>query len=163
MDADTQRLVEKAGLRFEADGLPRTAGRILGYLMLSSEPKSLDDIAAELRVSKAGVSTNTRLLERSGGVVREIRPGDRRDYLRIAEDLHIRMLDHWLAHLREITRLLHAAQQERLPEDEVVQERFETLSLFFDHMLEEIEGASERWMRDHERERAAGVSLASKS
>jgi len=163
MDADTQRLVEKAGLRFEADGLPRTAGRILGYLMLSSEPKSLDDIAAELRVSKAGVSTNTRLLERSGGVVREIRPGDRRDYLRIAEDLHIRMLDHWLAHLREITRLLHAAQQERLPEDEVVQERFETLSLFFDHMLEEIEGASERWMRDHERERAAVVSLASKS
>ncbi len=163
MDADTQRLVEKAGLRFEADGLPRTAGRILGYLMLSSEPKSLDEIAAELQVSKAGVSTNTRLLERSGGLVREIRPGDRRDYLRIAEDLHIRMLDHWLAHLREITRLLHGALAERLPEDKVVLERFETLSLFFDHMLEEIEGASERWMRDHERARADAVSLATKS
>ncbi len=163
MDADTRRLVERAGLRFEADGLPRTAGRILGYLMLSPEAKSLDEIAAELQVSKAGVSTNTRLLERSGGLVRETRPGDRRDYVRIAEDLQIRMLDHWLAHFRELRSLLRGAMAEGLPDDEVVRDRIQTLAVFFDHMLEEIEGASARWMRDHERARAGAGSLASKS
>lgn len=162
MDSDTQRLVEKAGVRFEADGLPRTAGRILAYLMLSPEAKSLDEIAAELKVSKAGVSTNARLLEHTGGLVREARPGDRRDYLRIADDLQVRLLDHWLGHLRDATRLMHSAL-EQLPDDDVVRERFETLSVFFDHMLEEIEGASERWLRDHDRARGAVVSLASKS
>ncbi|HEX9106587.1 MAG TPA: hypothetical protein VF832_05155, partial [Longimicrobiales bacterium] len=64
---------------------------------------------------------------------------------------------------RLLRRRAGGAQQERLPDDEVVRERFETLSLFFDHMLEEIEGASERWTRDHELERAGAVSLASKS
>jgi DNA-binding MarR family transcriptional regulator len=163
MDADTQRLVERAGLRFENDGLPRTAGRILALLLLSPEARSLDEIAAELQVSKAGVSTNTRLLERSGGIVRETRPGDRRDYLRIAEDLQLRILDHWMEGAREMTRLLRAALQERLPGGAVVRERMETLSVFFDHMLEEIGGASERWMRDHERERALAGSLTSES
>ena len=47
----------------EADGLPRVAGRIFGTLLLAAEPRSLDDLASTLGVSKASISVNARLLQ----------------------------------------------------------------------------------------------------
>ena len=162
MDAVTQRWVEKAGLRFEADGLPRTAGRILAYLILSPGTRSLDELAAELQVSKASASTNTSLLQRLGVAERETRAGDRHDFFRLAEDLHVRILEHWLTGMRETRAVLGAALERTEPQDEAVKERVQTLWIFFDHMLEEIEGAGERWTRDHERTAAGADELASK-
>lgn len=66
MDTATAHFVESMGLTLESDGLPRIAGRIFGWLLVSEEAQSLDDLAAELRVSKGSVSTNTRLLEQRG-------------------------------------------------------------------------------------------------
>ena len=83
MDTRTAHFVERMGLALEADGLPRIAGRIFGLLLVSEEPRSLDELAAELRVSKASVSTNARLLEHRGVLEQVSRPADRRDYYRI--------------------------------------------------------------------------------
>lgn len=162
MDPVTQRWVERAGLRFETDGLPRTAGRILAYLLLSPGARSLDELAADLQVSKASASTNTSLLERLGAIERETRAGDRRDFFRLRENLHVRMLEHWLTGMRDTRAVLEAALEQGELQDAAVQERLQTLWVFFDHMLEEIEGAGERWKRDHERERAGADSVASK-
>lgn len=162
MDAVTQRWVEKAGLRFEADGLPRTAGRILAYLILSPGTRSLDELAADLQISKASASSNTSLLERLGAVERETRAGDRHDFFRLAENLHVRILDHWLTGVRETREVLGAALDRAELQDDAVKERVQTLWVFFDHMLEEIEGAGERWVRDHERTGAGADELASK-
>ncbi len=162
MDAVTQRWVERAGLRFEADGLPRTAGRILAYLMLSPGARSLDELAADLQVSKAGASTNTSLLERLGAIERETRVGDRRDFFRLRDNLHVRIFEHWLTGVKDTRTVLGEALEDAPLLDEAVKERLQTLWVFFDHMLEEIEGAGERWMRDHERERAGADNLASK-
>lgn len=84
---------ERMGLLWEQDGLPRIAGRILGYLLVQPEPCSLDDLASGLGVSKASVSTDTRLLERLGFVQRVGRPADRRDYYQIADDMGARVLE----------------------------------------------------------------------
>ena len=65
MEETTTQLVERFGLRFEEDGLPRIAGRMLGLLMVSAEPRSLDELAEELQASKTSASTNARLLESS--------------------------------------------------------------------------------------------------
>ena len=161
MDAVTQHWVEKAGLRFEADGLPRTAGRVVAYLLLSPGARSLDELAADLQVSKASASANTSLLERLGAIDRETRAGDRRDFFRLGDNLQVRILDHWLAGMRNTRGVLAAVLEEGGPADPLVKQRIETLWVFFDHMVEEIEGAGERWIRDHERAGAEG--LASKS
>ena len=152
MEAETQRWLEKAGLRFEADGLPRTAGLILASLLLAPDARSLDELATLLRVSKGGVSTNARLLERMGAIERDFRSGDRRDYYRLKDDLHIRMLEHWLSSFRDMAGLLEGALKAGVTDDEVVRQRIVTLSVFFTHMLEEFEGAGERWHRDHAEE-----------
>lgn len=87
MDAKTAGFIERMALALEADGLPRIAGRIFGLLLVSEDCRSLDQLAAELHVSKASVSTNARLLEQRGVLERNSRPSDRRDYYRIPPDL----------------------------------------------------------------------------
>lgn len=44
-------------------GVPQTAARLYGYLLLRPEPASLDCIAAELEMSKSSASVAARLLE----------------------------------------------------------------------------------------------------
>lgn len=51
-------------------GLNSTAARLYAYLQLRSEPASLDEIAADLQVSKSNASTAARLLEDSGNARR---------------------------------------------------------------------------------------------
>ncbi|HEX7238759.1 MAG TPA: hypothetical protein VF263_00725 [Longimicrobiaceae bacterium] len=44
----TERLIERMGLHFEADGMPRIAGRMLGHLVVRPDPRSLDELAGDL-------------------------------------------------------------------------------------------------------------------
>src|SRR5688572_19081616 len=85
MNKERQRFIERAGMLWEEDGLPRIAGRIFALSLLSEDPLSLDEIAEQLGVSKASVSTDTRLLERMGFLERITKPGDRKDYYQSTE------------------------------------------------------------------------------
>ena len=58
-----ERFIEAMGLAHEEDRLPRIAGRLIGLLILSPDPVRFDHLAERLRVSRASISTNTRLLE----------------------------------------------------------------------------------------------------
>ncbi|MAM37009.1 MAG: hypothetical protein CL949_00555 [Erythrobacter sp.] len=44
-------------------GVPQTAARLYGYLLLSPEPVSLDRLASDLEISKSSASVAARLLE----------------------------------------------------------------------------------------------------
>ncbi len=44
-------------------GVPQTAARLYGYLLLSAEPVSLDRITSDLEISKSSASVAARLLE----------------------------------------------------------------------------------------------------
>src|SRR5262245_12635735 len=83
----TAAFVEQIAVILEAEGLPRVCGRLFALLIVSSEPVSLDDLADLLGVSKASVSINARTMEERGKIERVGRPGDRRDYYQIADDM----------------------------------------------------------------------------
>ncbi len=89
---DSADFIERMGLFWESEGLPRIAGRLFGLLFLQSGECSLDEMAESLGVSKASVSTDIRRLERMGFVERIGRPGDRRDYYSIARGVTARMV-----------------------------------------------------------------------
>ncbi len=84
MKPEIQTFIERLGLFLERLGMSRTAGRLLGLLLVSEEPLSLDDLARRLHVSKASVSTNARFCQQLGLVQRVGVPGDRRDYYEIS-------------------------------------------------------------------------------
>ena len=109
-----EQYVERMGLIWEAEGLPRIAGRILGFLALQDAPCTLDDIAGALRVSKASVSNDARRLEQLHLVERAGRPGDRRDYYQVAPDMPVRVVAQKLADLERLHAAMAAARD--LPE-----------------------------------------------
>jgi len=71
------KFVENMGLYFENQGVPRIGGRIMALLILAHKPLSAEDLASNLKVSRASVSTNVRLLMGSGIVEKISLPGDR--------------------------------------------------------------------------------------
>lgn len=135
---ETDTIVERMGRHFEAEGVPRIGGRLYGHLLLQSEPKSLDDLAEELRVSKTSVSTNARLLEGTRLVERVTKPGDRRDYYQAAPD-QTKTLEFRLEHLRELVRLLQDAQRVAPADDEIVQRRLSGMERFTGEAVDALE------------------------
>jgi len=77
---DLIRFIENMGMYFESQGVPRIGGRILGVLLLAHEPLSAEEIGKILKVSRASISTNIRLLTSSGLVERTSTLHDRTTY-----------------------------------------------------------------------------------
>lgn len=80
LEASRRKFIEAGGHTTQAFGLGRTIGQLFALLYLSPKPMCLDDIAKELGVSKASVSTTVRQLERWSAVHHVWVKGDRRDY-----------------------------------------------------------------------------------
>ncbi len=81
------RLVEAGGRASQDIGTGRISGQILVYLYLQEDECSLDDIAADLGLSKASVSIAVRKLEQLGLVRNVWKSGDKRKYYRSAENI----------------------------------------------------------------------------
>jgi DNA-binding transcriptional regulator GbsR (MarR family) len=70
--------VERMGLHFERMGVSRIGGRMLGLLIVSERPLALDDLARQLGVSRASVSTNLQVFGQLGFVEQVPVAGERR-------------------------------------------------------------------------------------
>jgi DNA-binding transcriptional regulator GbsR (MarR family) len=114
---DAVEFIEGMGRRFEEEGVPRIAGRMFGLMMVNEEPCSLDEMAEVLQVSKGSVSSNARLLEQWGVAERTTRPGDRRDYYQLADDMPVRMLERQIAQMEAMLAYLRRGQVLALHED----------------------------------------------
>jgi len=85
--AEEKRFVEEFGIVSEQTGLPRMAGRILGWLLIADPPhQSTGQLAEALMASKGSISTTTRLLIQMSFIERFSLPGVRHDYFRLRPD-----------------------------------------------------------------------------
>ncbi|CAN5797230.1 hypothetical protein BH23GEM6_BH23GEM6_02310 [soil metagenome] len=145
MHKAVEQFVGRMGMMLEADGMPRIAGRIFGFLLLNAEAYSLDELARQLRVSKASVSTNARLLEQLGIVERLAVPGDRRDYYRMGTDAWERMLRTAQRKWEVMRQTLREAEASLPQEMAVGRERLLQAELFHLLLEEESEQLIVRW------------------
>lgn len=60
MDAHAYNFIEKTGLLFERSGGSKTLGRVFGYLLISGQPRTLDEMVEDLLFSKATASLTVR-------------------------------------------------------------------------------------------------------
>lgn len=141
----TDAFVEQIAVLLEADGLPRVAGRIFGLLLVSAEPRSLDEIATHVGVSKASISINVRLLEEKGSVERVSLQADRRDYYRIADDILERSLEQRIARWRRFHEAIAGARQTCAITHESVRARLEAMDSVYSYMLEATSKALGEW------------------
>ncbi|MFC3172818.1 GbsR/MarR family transcriptional regulator [Novosphingobium bradum] len=85
--------------------VPATAGRLYAYLLLCDDPVSLEDIAADLDMSKAGAWNAARFLEQSGNIRRFSERGSKRIYFTRSHDMAPCQLDQMRA-MGAVGRLL---------------------------------------------------------
>lgn len=101
--------VEEFGLFFEQFGLPRTAGRIMAWLLICDPPhQTMDDLAEALQVSKSSVSTASRMLIASGLVDRVSLPGERKDFYRMSDNA---WTNAWHGRIQQTQALRQLAQR----------------------------------------------------
>jgi len=79
-----QDFIERVGQITQAEGMPRSAGRIFGLLMFDGTAVSFGDLANQLEISRGSVSSSVRLLEDRNVIRRIGKPGDRQDYFEFA-------------------------------------------------------------------------------
>jgi DNA-binding transcriptional regulator GbsR (MarR family) len=145
MDSHTVAFIERMGLALETDGLPRIAGRIFGLLLISTDARSLDDLAGELRVSKGSASTNARLLEQRGLLERVCRPADRRDYYRVRPDLFDHTMALRLARWERFHETIAGARTSLPIRSAAVRERLEEYEQAYAFMSQVIREALLHW------------------
>ena len=105
MEKAAEEFIEQMGVYAQADGLPRIAGRMLGFFIVEGGTHSFSELAQALQVSRGSVSTNARILESFGAIERTSRPGDRQDYFRLADDPYARMLEGSIMRIQRAERL----------------------------------------------------------
>lgn len=100
MAPDEAEFVDRIGLLFEALGGSRTMGRVYARLMICDPPhQSLTELAADLGVSKASVSTIARQLQ-EGGMIERAPAASREHRYRVTPGGFTQVLDVQLSRMR---------------------------------------------------------------
>ncbi len=134
--------VERVGRFWESVSLGRSAGRILGWLMIC-EPvhQSAADLVSTLGMSTGSVSTQIRQLERIGLVERVTFPQDRASYFQLPESVWSMSMNAEFERLEQM-RALAASAAGVLPT--VRPERVSELALVAEFFTEEWQGLMDR-------------------
>lgn len=106
MDSEHEAYVERFGRFWEASGASRTAGRIIGWLVICDPPhQSAADLRLALNVSHGSVSTLTRQLIQMNMVERVTFPGDRASYFHLRDNAWLDVMDRKMDGLRDLHEL----------------------------------------------------------
>ena len=148
MQRDMQEFIERAGMLWEDDGLPRIAGRIFALALISKEARSLDEIASVLGVSKASVSNDTRLLERLGFIERVSRPGDRKDYYQSSERSFERAIAERVRRMDQLQALIESGKALAI-DSPAVRARLDDHHTAFSHVTKALQCALQEIQARH--------------
>ena len=119
LEATRRRFIEAGGHTTQSIGFGRIIGQIYALLYLTPKSLCLDDIVAELGVSKASVSISVRQLQNWSAIKSVWVKGDRKDYYEAETDFNKLIRNGLLEILRKklITAGSQLAQAESLLRD----------------------------------------------
>lgn len=162
MDQTYTDFIDRMGIVAEHDGMSPIAGRLYALLLLSEEPRSLDDLAEQLGVSKASVSTDARRLLERGIAERVSRAGDRRDYYELAPDFFARIIEARVTRWRRMQLLANDVldQSSKLPA--IVRQRIDSIDDVEASVISPLEDALAEWRTQH-KQAAANRRTAAKA
>ena len=123
-------------------GVPQTAARLYGYLLLSEEPVSLDRIMVELEISKSTASVAARLLEMYTLVRRSGQRGTRRVLFEVSDDYN-GMINAQKRSLEQLAALIKEGAQSSASKK--TRERLRTMAEFYLVNRNAMESAQREW------------------
>ena len=144
LNAALTRFIENLAQYFESFGIPRIGGRILGLLLVSSEPLSAEAISTILKVSRASVSTNIRFALQVGMAEKVSFPGDRITYYAFPETGLEKTLMVEIQAVGIMKRFVEQGLNALSPED-TARSRLEALDKWADFLLQVWQKALIEW------------------
>lgn len=152
MDEALAHYVEDVALHWERQGLPRIAGRIVGWLMVCDPPRrTARQLAEDLGASKASISTMTRLLLEAGTLEVVAVPGERATWYALTPDSVERKLEARLDGMVSFAGL--ARRGLALLEDEPPErsDRLRRVAAMYAFLERELPLLLERWREERDR------------
>ena len=141
--------MEEVGLFYEESGMPRMAGRLMGYLLIAvPETQSVNDIAAYLKASKASISTMSRALINLGLVERKAFPGERRDFFRLRTDAWLEFFEKEMQRLVRFRKLIDQGRQLMKDETPADQKRMENIHEMYVWFEKEFPKLIDLWKKE---------------
>lgn len=130
-------------------GYSTLMGKIVALLLLSPGPLSLDEICAQLEMSKGPVSQITRRLRDHHLIEKFWVPGERKDYYRATDDIFGQAFRNYRTSMRRNRELaksfVSSAQSLTGPEAEFVTVRMQEMYDFYDLMDQHNNAFLEAW------------------
>ena len=149
--------VENCGLLFERWGLPRTAGRIWGWLHVCDPPRqTAQDLVDALHVSKGSVSMNTRLLESMGLLERIGVPMSRQSHYRLRDDGFEAILSMRIKGAKEARDIAEKGLRVLASAEPMRRNRLEQQRDFYAFMVAELELLLRHWQEQRGKSPVAG-------
>jgi DNA-binding transcriptional regulator GbsR (MarR family) len=138
------RFVEDVARLLVPWGVPQTAARLYGYLLLSAEPASLDRITADLKISKSSASVAARLLEKYTLVRRHGERGSKRALYEVSDNYE-GMLTEQNRLLKALADLLRKGAGERTTPSRAARDRLNEMAEFYLAARDAMEATLRRW------------------
>lgn len=137
--------IDRMGLVAEGDGLSRIAGRIMGLIVVDGGPLSFTQVAERLQISRASVSTNTRLLEHLGVIERVAQRGERQDFFQLSDAPYAKLLQGSAGRMEKARSVVEHAKKELAGSDSQAWRRLDELSGFYEALNKSFEELAARF------------------
>ncbi len=138
---------------FERVGMPRMAGRIFGWLLVSDPPQqSSGSLAQVLQASKGSISSMTRLLIQIGLIERVSLPGQRRDYFQIKPNAWSQMAKQRITQITAFRQLAEKGLDlisDRSPDLKHRLQEMRDIHVFWERELPQLDSLWEREQAAH--------------
>ena len=143
---DLLSFVEDIGLFYERTGLPRMAGRVIGWLLICEPPEqSMQQLGEAVGGSKGSMSTMTRVLIQMGLIERARLPGSRRDQFRIRPGMWTESMRDQLLAVHDVERLLQRGLTLVADRPPASRERLEEARALYAWFGQELPKLLDRW------------------
>jgi len=145
----TQQIIADFAEGYSNFGLNPLMGRIVGLLIISEEPQSLDDIVEKLEMSKGPISQICRRLKERGLIDKVWIPGDRKDYYEATDDIfgkaYANQINKMQKNIEIAEKYLGRAKELNSEDAAFIRKRMKMMKAFYELMDEYNEKFMKAW------------------
>lgn len=149
----TQQIVADFAEGYSNFGLNPLMGRIVGLLIISKDPQSLDDIVDQLEMSKGPISQICRRLKERGLIEKVWVPGDRKDYYQAADDIfgkaYANQINKMQNNIEIAEKYLTQAKSMDSKDADYIKRQMKIMKTFYELMDEYNQKFVEAWQEKH--------------
>lgn len=146
LDPSRKRFIEEFAQLIGPWRGPATAARLMGYLMITEGGATLDQIAEDLEMSRAGAWTAARYLEQQGSVRRYSERGSKRVYFKLSNEL----APYFMEQLRMLGSLGKLMENMAAVEEGKIGERMKLMANHCFHFEEMVAAAVQKYEQEKE-------------